>query len=61
MKAQILATTAAAALLGACSTIPAGDIETMADADVAVAVPEGTPTGAIVSVTPTQIENGLLQ
>ena len=42
MKAQILATTAAAALLGACSTIPAGDIETMADADVAVAVPEGT-------------------
>ena len=42
MKAQILATTAAAALLGACSTIPAGDIENMADADVAVAVPEGT-------------------
>lgn len=26
-----------------------------------VAVPEGTPAGAIVSVTPTQIENGLLQ
>jgi threonylcarbamoyladenosine tRNA methylthiotransferase MtaB len=26
-----------------------------------VAVPEGTPAGTIVSVTPTQIENGLLQ
>jgi len=26
-----------------------------------VAVPEGTPAGAIVSMTPTQIENGLLQ
>ena len=35
MKAQILATVAASALLGACATTPGGEIETMADANTA--------------------------
>ena len=44
MKAQILATTAAAALLSACTTVPGGDMDPIADAavDATVSVPKGT-------------------
>ena len=44
MKAHILATTAATALLAACSTTPGGEMEPLADAEVesTVAIPEGS-------------------
>ena len=44
MKAHILATTAAAALLSACTTAPGGEMDPIADAavDAGVSVPEGT-------------------
>ena len=44
MKAHILATTAAAALLSACTSTPGGEMDPIADAavDAAVSVPKGT-------------------
>ncbi|WP_247711562.1 M3 family metallopeptidase [Qipengyuania aurantiaca] len=44
MKAHILATTAAAALLSACTTAPGGEMDPIADAavDAAVSIPKGT-------------------
>ncbi|MBX7457177.1 M3 family metallopeptidase [Qipengyuania sp. 1NDH17] len=44
MKAHILATTAAAALLSACTSTPGGDMDPIADAavDAAVSIPKGT-------------------
>ena len=53
MKAQILATVAASALLGACATTPGGEIETMADANTAGAnIPQGTGYFASDSTLP---------
>ena len=54
MKAQILATTAAAALLAACSTTPGGEMDPLADADVesTVIIPEGTGYFASDSTLP---------
>ena len=54
MKAHILATTAAAALLSACTTAPGGEMDPIADADVAadVAIPEGTGYFASDSTLP---------
>ena len=54
MKAQILATTAAAALLAACSTTPGGEMDPLADADVenTVTIPEGTGYFAADSTLP---------
>lgn len=54
MKAHILATTAAAALLSACTTAPGGEIEPMADADVSASadIPEGTGYFASDSTLP---------
>ena len=56
MKAHILATTAAAALLSACTTTPGGTMDTMADAsvDTTVFVPEGTGYFASDSTLPFQ-------
>lgn len=50
MKAHILATTAAAALLSACSTIPGAEMESATDASVAV--PQGTGYFAADSTLP---------
>ncbi len=50
MKAHILATTAAAALLSACSTIPGAEMESVTDASVAV--PQGTGYFAADSTLP---------
>ncbi|QZD95603.1 M3 family metallopeptidase [Qipengyuania gelatinilytica] len=54
MKAQILATTAAAALLAACSTTPGGEMDPLADAEVesTVIIPEGTGYFASDSTLP---------
>ena len=54
MKAQILATTAAAALLAGCSTTPGGEMDPIADAavDAAVSVPKGTGYFATDSTLP---------
>ena len=52
MKAHILATTAAAALLSACSTIPGADMETATDAGVSSAIPEATGYFAADSTLP---------
>ncbi|UOR15032.1 M3 family metallopeptidase [Qipengyuania aquimaris] len=54
MKAHILATTAAAALLAACSTTPGGEMDPLADADVenTVTIPEGTGYFAADSTLP---------
>ncbi|MBX7482708.1 M3 family metallopeptidase [Qipengyuania sp. 6D47A] len=53
MKAQILATVAASALLGACATTPGGEIETMAEASTpASPIPEGTGYFASDSTLP---------
>ena len=56
MKAHILATTAAAALLSACTTTPGGTMDTMADAsvDTTVSIPEGTGYFASDSTLPFQ-------
>ncbi|MBX7541715.1 M3 family metallopeptidase [Qipengyuania sphaerica] len=54
MKAQILATTAAAALLSACTTAPGGEMDPIADAavDAAVSIPKGTGYFATESTLP---------
>lgn len=54
MKAQILASAAAAALVAGCTTTPGGDMNSMADADTAVAIPEGTGYFASESTLPLQ-------
>lgn len=52
MKAQILATTAAAALLGACTTMPGGETDTMADAAATTPMPQATGYFASESTLP---------
>lgn len=54
MKAHILATTAATALLAACSTTPGGEMDPLADAEVesTVTIPEGTGYFATDSTLP---------
>ena len=56
MKAHILATTAAAALLSACTSTPGGEMDPIADAavDAAVSIPKGTGYFAADSGLPFQ-------
>ncbi|MBX7534463.1 M3 family metallopeptidase [Qipengyuania sp. GH1] len=59
MKAHILATTAAAALLSACTTAPGGEMDPIADAavDAGISIPKGTGYFASDSDLPFQAPN----
>ncbi|MFK4004187.1 M3 family metallopeptidase [Qipengyuania sp. NPDC077563] len=59
MKAHILATTAAAALLSACTTAPGGEMDPIADAavDAGISIPNGTGYFASDSDLPFQAPN----